>query len=158
MPPHLRARKRPLVLTCASFFEHVGGSEPNVSDAHPPFELVKKTPEAYAATLAKLGVAKVCNMAFRPTGSLGPFTLCEITAGLTKDSSCNDCKKTKRGRPARGVRASCCPCDANGVFCWYTKGSTKKGMAMSGYCKTCKAGSCTPAYHASGERFTGSLA
>lgn len=58
---------------------------------------MKKTKAEYEATLAKLGVDKVCNMTYRPTGSEGPFKLCEMTAGLTKDSTCSVCKRTRRG-------------------------------------------------------------
>ena len=57
------------------------------------------------------------------------------------------------GRSRRGVRGQCCPCEANGTQCWHGIGTTKKGMPMSGYCKTCKDGKCTPEYHASGKHF-----
>ena len=126
------------------------------NDVPPPFELVKKSKEAYAATLAKLGVAKVCNMAYRPTGSYGPFTLCETTTGLTKDSTCSVCKRTRRGveiNHGSKVARNGCPCNAGGTRCLHTKGATKKGMPMSGYCGTCKAGKCTPEYHALGKHF-----
>ena len=84
--------------------------------AAPPCEVVNKTPEEYAATLAKLGVAKVCNKKHRPTGSDEPFVLCEKTGGLATHSACGACSRTRSGKShnrtshGRSESRSRCPC------------------------------------------------
>ena len=78
-----------------------GAEEEEEEATAPPFELVKKTKAEYAATLTKLGVDKVCEKKYRKTGSEEPFTLCETTTGLTKDSTCHTCKNDRRGKAAR---------------------------------------------------------
>jgi len=87
----------------------VGGGDDKVSsdedDDAPPCEVVKKTKAEYDATLAKLGVAKVCEKKYRPTGSEEPFTLCETTTGVSKNSTCRTCQTERQGKPARGSRA-----------------------------------------------------
>lgn len=71
------------------------------SDAPPPCEVVKKTKAEYDATLAKLGVAKVCEKKYRRTGSEEPFTLCETTAGLTPNNTCHACRGDRAGKKMR---------------------------------------------------------
>ena len=61
--------------------------------AAPPFEVINKTPEEYAATLAKLSVAKVCNKKHRPSGSDEQFVLCESIAGLQSHQNCSGCQR-----------------------------------------------------------------
>jgi len=116
----------------------------------PPFELVKKTKAEYKATLTKLGVDKVCEKKYRRTGSEEPFTMCETTTGVSKNSTCRTCQTERQGKPARGEGGrNCCPCKANGGSCTHGRGHKAAGYR----CAVCRDGKCTPEYHASGKHF-----
>lgn len=121
--------------------------------AAPPCEVVNKTPEEYAATLAKLGVAKVCNKKHRPTGSDEPFVLCEKTGGLATHSACGACSRTRSGKShnrtshGRSESRSRCPCDRLGVPCLHSKGDKKKRYNPKLLCARCRDGKCDYDYH-----------
>jgi hypothetical protein len=74
--------------------------EEEAAAAAPPFEVVKKTKAEYDATLAKLGVAKVCEKKYRRTGSEEPFTMCE-TVNLGGHNMCDQCRKDRKGKAPR---------------------------------------------------------
>lgn len=123
----------------------------------PPFEVVPKTKAEYDATLAKLGVDKVCEKKYRRTGSEEPFTLCETTTGLADHSTCDQCRKDRQGKAPRsshgklggGIGRNCCPCKEHGGLCSHGRGNKAAGYR----CATCRDGKCTPEYHASGKHF-----
>ena len=97
------------------------------------------------------------NGKFRCLGSkghagCGEYSLARSAVEKAGNYECTTCRMA-RGVDAGRRTGNCCPCKANGTRCWHGKGATKKGMHMSGYCGTCKAGKCTPEYHASGKQF-----
>lgn len=78
---------------------------------------MKKTKAEYAATRAKLGVDKVCNMTYRRTGSEEPFTLCETTTGLQSHPRCSGCRRRSGLAMKRGShgKLGCGACPGKGL-------------------------------------------
>ena len=138
-----------------------------VSAAGPQFEVVDKTPQEYRASLAAHGkmvtvrsrttkkektVLKVCNKKYRPAGSDEPFVLCESAEGLSANSACGHCRKTRKGVAIKGGNPnsrSRCKCARLGVPCLHSSGNNAKGNNPLHMCARCRDGKCDDAYHQS---------
>ena len=117
------------------------------------WKVEEKSPEEMAATLAKLGVEKVCNSRYRIKDSGDPWTLCEVI-GLGKNRRCMTCFEKNNGtKRKRHLRRNSCPCAKWGsTKCWNNRSDNRrKDDPMRQHCRTCRNGECTPESHAAKE-------